>query len=152
GQPITLIAAPDVINEMPNILDQLRAGQRIDHYETRRRTKDGRILNVSLTISPVRDASGTIVGASKIARDITDRKLTEQVLRETNEALRRANESLAEFAYIAAHDLQEPLRTVVAFSELMQRDYEGKLDATADQHLSFIADAAKRMSQLIADV
>ena len=152
GQPIKLIAAPDSLNEMPAILDQVRSGNRIHHYETRRRRKDGQIINVSLTVSPVRDSFGTIVGASKIARDITDRKLSEQVLRETNDALRRANESLAEFAYIAAHDLQEPLRTIVAFSEILQRDYRGKMDAAADQHLQFIAEAALRMSRLIADV
>ncbi len=152
GQPITLIAAPDSLNEMPGLLEQLRSGIRIDHYETRRRRKDGRIINVSLTISPVRDSSGTVVGASKIARDITDRKLAEQVLLETNDALRRANDSLAEFAYIAAHDLQEPLRTVVAFSEIVQRDYQGRLDEAANQHLQFIVDAARRMSELITDV
>ena len=63
---------------MPKILAKIRQGQRVDHYETRRRRKDGEIIDVALTVSPVRDAAGEIIGASKIARDITDRKHAEQ--------------------------------------------------------------------------
>ena len=71
GKPIAVIAAPDRLDEMPAIIRRLRAGERIDHYETRRRHKDGTILHISLTVSPIRDPSGKIVGASKIARDIS---------------------------------------------------------------------------------
>src|SRR6266568_6220351 len=74
GQPINIIIPPDRQDEEPNILQQIRAGQRVDHFETIRLTKDGRPLNVSVTISPIRDANGVIVGASKIARDITLQK------------------------------------------------------------------------------
>jgi PAS domain S-box-containing protein len=77
GQPIAIIAAPDRLDEMPRILAQIRQGQRVDHFETRRRRKDGQIIDVALTVSPVRDAAGRIVGASKIARDISDRKQAE---------------------------------------------------------------------------
>ena len=73
GQPIALIAAPDRVDEMPQILERIRRGERIDHYETVRRTKGGQLVQVSLTISPIYDAIGRIVGASKIARDITAR-------------------------------------------------------------------------------
>ncbi|MCW5981620.1 MAG: PAS domain S-box protein [Bryobacteraceae bacterium] len=78
GRPIAMLAPPDHLNEMPEILNRIRQGLRVDHYETRRKRKDGRIIDVELTISPVRDATGQIVGASKIARDITGRKLAEQ--------------------------------------------------------------------------
>ena len=71
GKPIAVIAAPDRLDEMPAIIRRLRAGERIDHYETRRRRKDGKILHISLTVSPIRDQTGKIVGASKIARDIS---------------------------------------------------------------------------------
>ncbi|MBV8895628.1 MAG: PAS domain S-box protein [Acidobacteriaceae bacterium] len=77
GRPVATLAAPDVLNEMPGILDKIRRGERVEHYETRRRKKNGEIVHVSLTVSPVRDASGRIVGASKIARDITERKRIE---------------------------------------------------------------------------
>src|SRR5437899_2894312 len=74
GQPINIIIPPDRQDEEPRILQQIRSGQRVDHFETIRVTKDGRFLNVSVTISPIRDANGVIVGASKIARDITLQK------------------------------------------------------------------------------
>ena len=78
GRPVSILAPPDNFGEMPEILSKIRQGNRVDHYETRRQRKDGQIIDVSLTVSPVRDASGQIVGASKIARDITDRKRAEE--------------------------------------------------------------------------
>ncbi|MGH9666913.1 MAG: PAS domain S-box protein, partial [Bryobacteraceae bacterium] len=78
GQPISLLAAPDRPNEMPEILAKIRRGERVQHYDTRRRRKDGRIIDVSLAVSPVRNAEGRIVGASKVAREITGRKQAEQ--------------------------------------------------------------------------
>ena len=72
GQPITIIIPADLHDEEKDLLSRVRAGDRIEHYETRRVTRDGRTLDVSITISPVRDATGTIVGASKILRDITE--------------------------------------------------------------------------------
>ncbi|HUC10510.1 MAG TPA: PAS domain S-box protein [Stellaceae bacterium] len=74
GQPIAVLATPETADEMPRILASIRCGERIAHYETRRRRKDGRIIDMALTVSPVRDAAGHIVGTSKIARDITDAK------------------------------------------------------------------------------
>ena len=80
GQPVAMLAAPDRLNEMPGILSRIRRGERIGHYETRRRRKDGRIIDVALTVSPVYDAEGRIAGASKIARDITQIKRAEDEL------------------------------------------------------------------------
>lgn len=77
GRPITMLIPPDRQNEEPAILARLRRGERVDHFETVRQTKDGRLIDLSLTISPVRSASGAIVGASKVARDITERKRAE---------------------------------------------------------------------------
>ena len=78
GQSITLLAAPGREDEMPRILSRIRRGERIDHFETVRRRKDGGLVEVSLTVSPVRDRRGRIVGASKIARDISERKALEE--------------------------------------------------------------------------
>ena len=80
GRHITLIIPEDRLAEEVNVLAHLRRGEKIDHFETRRRTKDGRLLDISLTVSPVRDASGKIIGASKIARDITEKKRNEERL------------------------------------------------------------------------
>ncbi|MBD0370010.1 MAG: PAS domain S-box protein [Pyrinomonadaceae bacterium] len=81
GQPVTMLIPHDRPDEEPRILEQIRRGQRVDHYETRRRRKDGTIIDVSLTVSPVRDSDGRIIGASKIARDITARKRAEETQR-----------------------------------------------------------------------
>ncbi len=87
GRPVTILMPPDRINEEPEILARIRRGERFDHYETVRRRKDGRLIDISLTVSPVRDANGRIIGASKIARDITERKLAEARLRDNERQL-----------------------------------------------------------------
>src|SRR5690606_9656575 len=91
GQPITILMPPDRQNEEVEILERIRRGERIDHYETVRVRKDGTLLNISLTISPVKDADGTIIGASKIARDITSRKRLEEALRDETRLLEILN-------------------------------------------------------------
>ncbi|HZC24996.1 MAG TPA: PAS domain S-box protein [Candidatus Binatia bacterium] len=85
GQPIYLIIPPDRKDEEKNILERIGQGQRIDHFHTMRRHKDGSLLNVSVTISPLRNSSGRIIGASKVARDITAQKRNEQALRESEQ-------------------------------------------------------------------
>ena len=77
GKSVTILIPPESHDEEPAILDRIRRGERIDHYETVRRRKDGSLVDISLTVSPIRNASGRIVGASKIARDITERKEAE---------------------------------------------------------------------------
>jgi PAS domain S-box-containing protein len=90
GRPVSVLIPPDHQDEEPSILARLRRGERIEHYETVRMRKDGSLVHVSLTVSPIRGAGGRIIGASKIARDISDRKRTE-------EALRRREEELTDF-------------------------------------------------------
>jgi PAS domain S-box-containing protein len=87
GQPITIIIPPELRDEEQEILRRLRAGVRIEHHETRRLTRDGRYLDVSLTISPVKNAEGIIVGASKILRDVTESKRARKALRESQQRL-----------------------------------------------------------------
>jgi PAS domain S-box-containing protein len=91
GQPVTMLIPPGRPNEEPHILEQIRRDQRVDHYETLRVRKDGTIIQVSLTVSPVKNAEGRIVGASKIARDITARKRAEEQLREQAEVIETVN-------------------------------------------------------------
>ncbi|MBY5427895.1 PAS domain S-box protein [Rhizobium leguminosarum] len=74
GKPITIVIPPDRLDEEPAILARIQAGERVDHFETIRRRKDGSLIDISLTISPIRDGNGMIIGASKIARDISERK------------------------------------------------------------------------------
>jgi PAS domain S-box-containing protein len=93
GKPVTLLIPQERHDEELRILDSIRRGQRIDHYETIRQRKDGRLLDISLTVSPIKDDTGKIIGASKIARDITRRKRIELKLRESEQRLRLATQT-----------------------------------------------------------
>jgi len=152
GKHISTLAAPDTVDEFPNILDRIRRGERVDHYRTRRKTKDGRILTVSLTVSPIRNSSGAIIGASKVARDITEHEQQERAIREANAALTRANSDLQQFVYSASHDLQEPLRMVAAFSGMLKKKFAGKLGPEAEQYIDLTVEGALRMEQLLRDL
>jgi PAS domain S-box-containing protein len=273
GQPVATLLIPlDRQDEEPNILARLRRGERVDHFETKRRRKDGTLLDVSLTISPVKDSTGTIIGASKIARDITESKRIQAALlasearfrqladtmpqivwtanpdgsvdyynerwyeytgftrdqfgdgswepilhpedlprwrntwhcavtagtahnieyrfrdghenrwrwfmgravpvrdaggsivkwfgtctdideqKRVQDDLRRANEDLEQFAFSASHDLQEPLRSVKIYSELLARRYGDRLDGEALTFMHHLRSGASRMETLVRDL
>ena len=272
GQPVTMIIPADRLDEETSILARLRRGEKIEHFETIRRHKDGTPLEVALTISPIRDWQAKIVGASKIARDISDRKRAEAALlasearfrqladampqivwtarpdghidyynerwyqfsgfnreefggmnwepilhpddaqhcsetwygsvrseqpfriecrfwdrresrwrwfmgralpvrdaggsvvkwfgsctdideqKRVEDELRRANEDLEQFAYSASHDLQEPLRSIKIFGELLSSRYAGQLDREAGDWLNYLRTAATRMESLVRDL
>jgi light-regulated signal transduction histidine kinase (bacteriophytochrome) len=104
------------------------------------------------TAAPVRDSREQIVGAVEILQDITEQKRAEEALKGFADNLRRSNEDLERFAYSASHDLQEPLRTMVIFTQLLERRYREQMGADADEYISFIVDAGKRMQDLIDDL
>jgi PAS domain S-box-containing protein len=107
GRPVTMLMPPDRIDEEPGILARIRRGERIEHYDTVRRRKDGNLIDISLSISPIRDAEGRVVGASKIARDITDRKRAEQQQQLlVGEIKHRIKNTLATVQAIARQTLQ----------------------------------------------
>jgi PAS domain S-box-containing protein len=115
GQNITLIIPPERRDEERTIVDQLTRGERIDHFETVRMRKDGSLLDVSLTISPMKDASGSVVGASKLARDITERKRAEEALRQAQTDLAHASRltTMGEFTASLAHEVKQPIAAAV---------------------------------------
>jgi PAS domain S-box-containing protein len=272
GQPVTMLIPADRLDEEPNILARLRRGERVDHFETVRRRKDGTLLNISLTISPVKDSQGIIIGASKIARDISESKRIHMALlasearfrqladsmpqivwtarpdgyvdyynerwyeftgfgrdafgdaswqpvlhpddlercrdnwaravrsgkpykdecrfldrheprwrwfmgralpildsagtivkwfgswsdiddqKRAQDDLRRANEDLEQFAFSASHDLQEPLRSVKIYSELLAKRYSNRLDDQALEFMQYMRDGATRMEALVRDL
>ena len=112
GKPITLIIPSELHPEEQQILDKLRRGERIDHFDTVRVTKDGRRIAISLTVSPVRSADGNVIAASKVARDVSERKIAEQKLRASEEALRLADRRKDEFLALLAHELRNPLAPI----------------------------------------
>lgn len=272
GKPITILIPDDRLGEEPRILNLLRRGERVDHFETIRRRKDGTLLDISLTISPVKDKRGNVIGASKIARDITDRKRAEAALlaseekfrqladampqivwtarpdgyadyynerwyeftgfsrgkfgdrswepilhsddlqrcreswyaavrsgqpykieyrfwdrheyrwrwfmgralpirdasgtivkwfgsftdiddqKHVEDELRRANQDLEQFAFSASHDLQEPVRSVKIYSELLIRNCADKLDEESREYLVYLCGGATRMEMLVRDL
>jgi PAS domain S-box-containing protein len=145
GQSVLKLIPEDRRDEEPRIIGCLQRGERVDHFETVRRRKDGSLLDISLTVSPVLDSQGRIVGASKIGRDITERKRAEA-------ELRRANKDLGQFAYSASHDLQEPLRTIKIYSELLSDHLSAEVEGEAAEFLNFLRTAATRMEMLVHDL
>lgn len=112
--------------------------------------KSGEEFPVEISLSPIGSAENRFVTAA--IRDISDRKMAEQALQESMRELNQKNKELAQFAYAASHDLQEPLRTVKSFVELLEKQYDGQFDERAAKYFRFISDASTRMSDLIKDL
>lgn len=130
GQSITMLIPPEHLNEEPNILERIRRGERIEHYETVRRRKDGATIHISLTVSPVKDAQGKIVGASKVARNITERKRAdEQRTLLINELNHRVKNTLATVQSLAMQTLRNTER-----SEDARALFDSRLTALSRAH------------------
>jgi PAS domain S-box-containing protein len=132
GKPITILIPPDRHGEEPTILERIRCGERIEHYETVRLRKDGGPIDISLSISPLKNADGKIIGASKIARDITERKRNEsQITALAREAEHRARNVLATVqaaVHLSHSDTSEGLKHTI----------EGRIQALANVHRLFV--------------
>ena len=163
GQSVRTIIPSDHYAEEEEVLDRTRNGEQIKHYQTVRKAKDGHLVPISLTISPIRDKDGRIIGASKIARDITEIKEMEQAIQTLNrdlehrveirtKQLEAAIQELGAFTYSVSHDLRAPLRHLTGFVELLNRQSNSGLDAKSRHYLEVISQSATKMGCLIDDL
>jgi two-component system CheB/CheR fusion protein len=163
GKPITILIPPNRPDEEAGILARMRRGERIEHYETIRRRKDGVLIDVSLTVSPLRDAEGHIIGASKIARDITAQKKAQDELQrakdelekrvfERTASLQETTEQLETFCYTIAHDLRSPLRAQQSFAQILLDQYHSSLDEEGRDYAQRIVASALRLDMLVHDL
>jgi PAS domain S-box-containing protein len=157
GKPVLVLIPPDHHNEEPAILAKIKSGERIEHYETIRVTKDGRLINISLTVSPIKTPDGKIIGASKIARDITNLKQAEARMKEALEQAQiakaeaeTANRAKDEFLATLSHELRTPLNAILGWSKMMSDTRLDKNDQL--RALETIQRNARIQAQLIDDI
>jgi len=170
GTSILRLIPADRQEEENQILGKIKQGESVLHFETRRQTKDGRQIDVSVTASPINDAGGRVIGVSKVARDVTERKqaenqlkvsfkeiedlkaeLEERVVKRTAE-LEAANKELEAFSYSVSHDLRAPLRAVNGFAAIVLEDYGPQLPEEGRRYLERIRNGGQRMGVLMDDL
>ncbi len=149
GQPVLGLVPAEREDEAPAILEKMARGEHVATFDTVRQCKNGEQLHVSVTVSPVRDFAGSLVGASKIVRDISDRRRSEEALARAKEAAEASSRELEAFSYAVAHDLRAPLRGMNGFAQVLLDTYRDKLDADGQDWLEEIILNAGKMGALI---
>ena len=152
GQPITVLCPPDRVAEIQEILRKIRNDERVAYHETVRQRKDGTVFPVSVSISPVHDVRHSLIGASSIARDISERYRLQAELRLQTDELEIAYRDLETFSYSVSHDLRAPLRALDGLSHALLDDCGDSLSEAAVGYTKRIQAASERMTQLIDDL
>ena len=159
GQSISILIPQDLPSEFRDIMRRLRRGERIERYETRRQGKNGQSLHVSMSIAPLKDPAGRVVGAAAIARDITEREQMEMALRRRGEELAAANSELAaaarlkdEFLASMSHELRTPLNGILGMSEGLQEQVYGPLNPKQLRAVRDVEECGRHLLALINDI
>ena len=152
GQPITVLCPPDRVAEIQEVLRKIRNDERVLYHETVRQRKDGTLFPVSVAISPVHDDRHVLIGASSIARDISERYRLQAELRLRTDDLEIAYRDLETFSYSVSHDLRAPLRALRGLSRALLEDCGDSLSEAAIGYTKLIQAAGERMTQLIEDL
>ncbi len=157
GKPISILLPPDDVYELQHIMASVARGESIDQGETVRRRKDGTLVDVAITVSPIRNALGNVTGACSIARDISQRKRTEQEILDLNRRLEgaavhaeAANLAKSTFLSTMSHEIRTPLNAILGYAQLMARD--PGLGADAKENLQIIGGSGEHLLALINDV
>jgi PAS domain S-box-containing protein len=151
GLNISSLMLPENVKDADYIISKYNDGDRVEAFENKQIRKDKKIIDVSSTVSPIKEASGLMTGASVISRDITFKKKVEEELRSYAEELALTNEELYVFSYAASHDLQEPLRSIQAFIQMLKEKYRTRLGKEIGEYILSADDGVTRMYRLITD-
>ncbi|MGE5220075.1 MAG: response regulator, partial [Chloroflexota bacterium] len=159
GRPMTLLVSPKRSGEIESILERIRRGEVVTGYETEQIKKDGGIIDVALTVSPIRNADGKVVAASAVSRDVTQRRQLREELREKNKILQEqyqvvqeANRLKSEFLANMSHELRTPLNAIIGFAQLM---HDGRVGPVSEKHKEYLGDilgSGRHLLELINDV
>ena len=170
GKSVLTLIPPELQREEPLIIAKLQRGERIEHFETVRLAKNGRSIQVSLSVSPIKDGEGRVIGASKIVRNISERKQIEQALvdaqvqlqrhatdleervEERTVTLRKMVDELQAFSYSLSHDLRAPLRAVQSYLQMLLEDNGEQLDASGKATVQKVISSAQRMDRMVLEL
>jgi PAS domain S-box-containing protein len=159
GRSTADLVPHETAGELRSVHQKALAGHRVERFDTRHRRPDGGHVAVSLTVSPLRSDDGVVTGLASSVKDVTDRlQLTEELalahdaLQKHDKAMSRSNRDLEQFAYVASHDLSEPLRAMTGFVQLLEKRYADVLDERGARYLFHIVEGAARMRSLIEDL
>src|SRR6185503_4170285 len=152
GRSISITVPSDRVPELKDYMGRVRGGERVDHLETIRLRKDGTRLDVSITVSPIRDETGKIVGLSKSSRDITERRRFEAELRRKNIELEVANRAKDNFLASMSHELRTPLNAIIGFTGTLLMKLPGGLTVDQERQLQLVQLNARHLLSLINDL
>lgn len=152
GKHISIIVPDEDKNELDDIFEKIKSGKRVENFETRRIKKDGSIIDVSLNVSPIKNDIGDVIGASKIARDISKIKNSQKDLTQAKDEAEKSNNAKSEFLSRMSHELRTPMNAILGFTQLIQMDSKNALSERHKDNLEKVLSAGNHLLKLINDV